>query len=371
MGRWVSMRVLAQACAAATTAYAITALAILAAGTLTGSGAAFQRTGAIELFGYSHFRFYNHVQVVVVPLTVAVAAFGMSARWRWVARIGAAASLALLFHSFSRAAVLAMAAALVVVIVGSLRHRALLGRSGRRWVLEAVGAAALGAALVVLLASLQSTGPGPAFNPQITGSRDESNLERLSVLRFALGQWAEAPLWGVGPMHLAGMRGMIAAHPHNAWLQVAAEWGTLALLGVAAAASVAARRLWRTLATAPQEHSAWGLVLLATGVAVGVDGLFSGNFVMPMSQLWIALLAGAWLAWWRELPGRTAPPAPVLGRPVVAAMLAVQVWLVLSIAPEARQLSAHLQALEQRYPNTVVNPRFWSHGWFGEPGPRR
>jgi hypothetical protein len=128
--------------------------------------------------------------------------------------------------------------------------------------------------------------------------------------------------------------------------------------------------LWRALRSASETEAAWGLVLLATGVAVLVDSLFSGNFVMPMSQLWIALLGGWMLAWWRHLPGRASVPAPWLGRPAVVILVTVQIWLAFSIAPEVRRWPQPLDEAIERYPNELLNPRFWTHGWFGEPGPR-
>ena len=49
---------------------------------------------------------------------------------------------------------------------------------------------------------------------------------RFHLWDTALQMIAEHPLLGVGPMHYAcGVTNGIAAHPHNALLQIAAEWG--------------------------------------------------------------------------------------------------------------------------------------------------
>jgi len=365
LGRAASPLLLARVVVAATAAYAVSMLAIafLAASMSPGGGA--QQALQVEFFGYSNFRFYNHVQTVALPLTLGVAALSLEPRWRWLARVGAAAGFALLFQAWGRATGLALVVATVLVLVAGQ----LVGRSvaphARRWFGEALVAAAAGAVLLVLLTVLQG-----GWSVQITGSREGSNLERMDLVRFALARSFDSPLWGIGPMHLSGMRGMNAAHPHNACVQVVAEWGWpvgLLLLGTVV---LVASRLWRALRSASETEAAWGLVLLATGVAVLVDSLFSGNFVMPMSQLWIALLGGWMLAWWRHLPGRASAPAPWLGRPAVVVLVTVQIWLVVSIAPEVRRWPQPLDEAIERYPNEMLNPRFWTHGWFGEPGPR-
>jgi O-antigen ligase len=365
LGRAASPTMLARAVVAATSAYAVSMLGIALVASTWAPGDMGLHEAQIEFFGYSNFRFYNHVQTVAMPLTLGVAALSTERRWRWLARIGAAAGFALLFQAWGRATGLALVVATVLVLVAGQ----LVGRSvalhARRWFVEALVAAAAGAVLLVLLTVLQS-----GWSVQITGSREGSNQERMDLVRFALARSLDSPLWGIGPMHLAGMRGMNAAHPHNAWAQVVAEWGWpvgLLLLGTVV---LVASRLWRALRSASETEAAWGLVLLATGVAVLVDSLFSGNFVMPMSQLWIALLGGWMLAWWRHLPGRASVPAPWLGRPAVVILVTVQIWLAFSIAPEVRRWPQPLDEAIERYPNELLNPRFWTHGWFGEPGPR-
>uniref|UniRef100_UPI0019D453F4 hypothetical protein n=1 Tax=Vibrio vulnificus TaxID=672 RepID=UPI0019D453F4 len=51
-----------------------------------------------------------------------------------------------------------------------------------------------------------------------------------------------------------------------------------------------------------------GAAILITWIAVAVDACFSGNLVMPVSQVWIAFLSGWAWAFWRS----TASASPVL-----------------------------------------------------------
>ena len=52
-----------------------------------------------------------------------------------------------------------------------------------------------------------------------------------------------------------------------------------------------------------------GIGLFLACVAIAVDGLFSGNFVMPVSQVWIAFTFGWAMAWMASQRGaRQAAP---------------------------------------------------------------
>lgn len=368
IGRVLTLRTLALAAVAVAAAYALSALALQLLTAAAGIGLEAQRAGSVDFFGYSNFRFYNHVQTVALPLMLGVAALDPNPRWRWLARVGAAAGFALLFHAFGRATGLALVVAAALVLVAGWVTAGVLRTHAWIWLREMVVASLAGLALLGLLMVLIGGASG-----QISGSREGSHFERMVLVRISLEHALASPWFGIGPMHLAGRPGLPAAHPHNAWVQVAAEWGFPAMLALLAAVGLAIRRLWqavRGVGERDPQYAAWGLVLLATGVAVLVDSLFSGNFVMPMSQLWIAVLGGAILAWWRGLPGRAEPPRAWLGRPAVAVILLLQVWLLASIWPEVRRWPEFHQELVERYPNNVINPRFWSHGWFGEPGPR-
>ena len=52
-----------------------------------------------------------------------------------------------------------------------------------------------------------------------------SVVARLVLWKWAGGAILEAPWMGIGSMHLAQRWNDDAAHPHNVYLQVAAEWG--------------------------------------------------------------------------------------------------------------------------------------------------
>ena len=113
-----------------------------------------------------------------------------------------------------------------------------------------------------------------------------------------------------------------------------------------------------------------GIGLFFACIAIAVDGFFSGNFVMPVSQTWIAFTLGWSLAWMRSQHASLNQQASATARHSwawrlsIPFLLALQLWLVADIWPEAVDLDRYLQDTMMRFPSPTMNPRFWSHGWF-------
>ena len=170
-------------------------------------------------------------------------------------------------------------------------------------------------------------------------------------------------------MHYAHFPNPKAAHPHNIYLQVAAEWGVPMLVLLLALASRALWRLARTIRGVPDGLArAEGSGLLIAFLAILADGFVSGNFVMPVAQMWIVLCC-AWTMAWTRLNGppvTTAAPASVWWpRLAAVALLASQLWLVMDVWPEATHLQAHFAHVRSHLAHGArPSPRFWSDGWF-------
>ena len=197
-----------------------------------------------------------------------------------------------------------------------------------------------------------------------------SMAARGYLWQLAWRDWLQAPWLGLGPMHYAHVPNPEAAHPHNIYLQVLAEWGAVVflatLLGVLAGLSGFIRALRSSAGRAPGLE--WGGACLLGGwVAFLVDGCFSGNFVMPTSQVWIAFLCGAVWRWCRASAGPMAGGA-MPGRWIVIAAgwgcSLLTLWLVWNSLPDTLHLNAVLDAAGQRSISSHANPRFWSMGWF-------
>jgi len=55
------------------------------------------------------------------------------------------------------------------------------------------------------------------------------------------------PLFGFGPMHYSDIANRIAAHPHQAWLQWASEWGVPSALVITWLVWKGARAVFRVM----------------------------------------------------------------------------------------------------------------------------
>jgi O-antigen ligase len=346
--------------ASATAIYASLVL-ILALTTLAASGPFVHS----ELFvGYDNRRFFNHVQTVALPLTMTAALVAESPRLRSLAWVGTIASTSLLLASGGRATALALSVG--VVCAGLIFRRAALPAAKAFGLALVVGTAIYLIVFALLPALLAVSGTS---QHEFRVERFSSDQSRLQLWSVALTQIFEAPWFGIGPMHYAHWPNPKAAHPHNVYLQVAAEWGMpmlLLLVGLAGRALVA---LCRAIQQQSGNRQRLGMGLLITWVAIAVDGVFSGNFVMPVSQVWIAFAAGWTWSWWREnAPAATSSPSaegsPWLRRIAFTGIFLSQVWLCWSVWPELTNLSRHLEQSMIAVPNARTNPRFWSHGWF-------
>ena len=345
----------------ASAGYVAVILLLLIAGYLAGQPL---NRGEI-IVGYDNYRFYNHVQSAALPATVL--ALTLAPRGSWARRIAAFASVggfALLYAVAGRGTLLGLAVA--AALSGLLFGRSALALL-RLLALSALAGLVLFALLFWWLPLL--LGITVEFSDSYYGARMGSVEARLYLWGVARTYIEHSPWLGIGPMHYAHLHNPEAAHPHNIVLQIAAEWG-LPMLGLVLAAAGTA--LWRFAVTirrcADVRQRDCGIGLFLACAAIAVDGLFSGNFVMPVSQVWIAFTFGWALAWTRRQQGVhevSGSPAPRAWRRAAAAGLVVtQLWLVWNVWPELVQLDKHVKQVLERHPNPTMNPRFWSHGWF-------
>lgn len=315
------------------------------------------------LVGFSNPRFPAQLQALTLPL------FPLA--WRRSERMLVRAPLAVvwalwwmcLLGSGSRTAWLAVAAASFVVTV--------CGREGRSWLLLQALFAAAGAMLLWV---------GFFFVPAVFGieaapetgrfSATGSIHARLALWQVAIDMVRELPLLGVGPMHFAYSYNGLGAHPHNWWLQVAAEWGIPALIAFAIAFVVSWRGLTngiRAMDGKVQSCSAERVAVIGAFAAWSVGILFDGYMVIPTSQLLSALVLALVVAELRE--SGQPPRGSVLKRSAtwIQGGLALTALLVMASLPwsslgnpETREAS-----WKRAHPGEALWPRLWAQGWIG------
>jgi O-antigen ligase len=332
------------------------------------SGLVFDRTlDYWQVFaGYVNPRFFNHVQTLLIPLLLGL--LGWSAvrgLWRGLAAFALVANAFFLLLLMGRATLLAL-------IVGLLLALLCFGQAGRdyarRFVLAFAAGGVLYLLIIELLPRLLSMEPVPAFRE--LGERGSIEA-RFYLWRIALDMIAAHPWLGVGPMHYANQFNGEAAHPHNIYLQIAAEYGLPFFLILT---FVLLRWFWR-MTQRLRQHLSQTPDALALGCWAGlvgalVDGAFSGNFVMPLSQLWILITVILLL---QRLP--QGPPAdPGTTRPSrlrlavwrvgLTLLLLAQLYVLVDAWQEFRQTPVRIQGAQEPVGATHYSPRFWRDGWF-------
>ena len=320
-----------------------------------------------ELFpGYSNYRFYNHVQTVLIPLLAAVSLYRALPRWASTFAYAALAfNFSMLLFTAGRATWVGLSIAWLFVFL-------IAGHQARRWLQRMAYAAMIGVGLyaLVFVALPYLCGAPTDVSAADVAANTMSINRRFYLWKLALQDLCESPWFGIGPMQFAHRLNSEAAHPHNVALQIAAEWGAPMLILVVIGVVRGLLRMATALRHEQDVNEAnIGAGLFAACIGLGVDSMFSGNFVMPISATFIALAIGWSIAWTQQrMPDNDAKvlflPRPLLVI-VAFALLIIQLWLLLSVRVQIHDLDERLDAVRGNVIlNDHISPRFWSEGWF-------
>lgn len=348
---------------AATLLYCGIALGILVVGVLNGYAPDLEELG----LGYINRRFFNHVQTVALPLAaVALHRPNIGNAWRFVAWACLVSGFALLFFSGGRGT-------FVSVIGASLLSALWMGRSTWQCIRPlALGLLAGFFVYMLLFVRLPIWLGLPAIADLVSRAQEGGSVSaRFELWKLALSFVRESPWLGIGPMHFAHRIHPDAAHPHNIYLQLAAEWGLPLTALLLTGAGVALMQFAKVVrATKDSSERCIGGSLLIACIAILLDGMVSGNFVMPVSQVWIAVCAGMALRWVRaHTPSEGTVPVRSTDRTwpglVCAGLLSVGAFVQLVLLfRDAWSLEDVLERAAALSVNDYLNPRFWSNGWF-------
>lgn len=316
------------------------------------------RLDSITLFtsAFSNRRVFGQVACMVIPLLAYPLLAGGGTR---VWRLGVFALLAvwwvLVVVSGTRGAWMGLALAAIVLAVFA-------GRPGLMWL--RAQAAVLGVVALLLLLLF-------ALLPTLVGQNAvlENRLSSLDLLSgrgdlwmTAWGQIQAHPLLGIGPMHLAAIPDKIGAHPHNAVLQLAAEWGVVAAMALLWSVFFGLQRLVARLRYESSPDPLLGC-LTASLLAAGAQSMVDGVIVMPYTQTWLMLVLGWTMGvYFRDVALITAAVSISRARVMVSMLcLLALASLVYGVFPEVlyrvEETKAFLDA-----GNSSIPPRYWTVG---------
>jgi O-antigen ligase len=308
------------------------------------------------LTGFSNRRFYGQFQTFTLPLlalplllpsisrSLKGAVFMLLCVW-WLIAIGGG----------TRGTWLGMGLAGMVLAV--------LGTWGRRWLAWQLAAMFVGLLLYWLVFTVLADYLGIDMISSASDRLTTTLSGRGPIWWQGWHMLLERPWLGFGPMHFADIANKIAAHPHQAILQWASEWGGPSALCVAAltwrGGWATIRRLREPVQTTTRADLL-RLCLFAALVGALVQSMVDGVIVMPNSQVWLALVVG-WLMGlhrWR-VPAVTQLPLAWSAWKVLS-VLSVGLLIVIAVRDVP-----HIPQAQQHYLGTHDNqlqPRFWAQG---------
>jgi putative inorganic carbon (hco3(-)) transporter len=319
--------------------------------------AAFNLGRAIDLdvliLGYANPRFPSALHALLIPFVAATVATRSEPVWlRSAAAVVMSFVWAINLGLGTRGIWFAYALGLPAAV-------ALLGWRQTARLAIAVGlSAAAGAALYLVffkvgpvVAGLGSAVATPTDNLTTVTSR-----EVLWEMSWQAIQ--SAPLLGIGPAQFAAMDNAVGAHPHNWILQLASEWGLIALVIVLAAIVRWIAKVHRSAPSKTVATTAPHLVLI---VALAY-GLVDGLLVMPVSQSAAALAIGLSLG--MTSGGRsTSSRARFVPVSLTVAFASCSIPIVASFSISSLPDQDRSTTLFRReHPGAWVVPRFWEQG---------
>ena len=240
---------------------------------------------------------------------------------------------------------------------------AVIGPWGRRWLGWQLAAVGGGLLLYWLMFTVLANHLGIEVISAASDRLTTSLSGRGPIWWQAWHMLVERPWLGFGPMHFADIANKIAAHPHQAILQWASEWGVPSALCVAV---LAWRGGWATLgelrdgAVSSERVDLLRLCLFAALIGALVQAMVDGVIVMPNSQVWLALVVG----WLMALHVGRTPASAALplawGAWKTLSVIAVGLLIVIAVRDVPQIAHAQQQYLDTH--DNLLQPRFWAQG---------
>lgn len=242
----------------------------------------------IALFdsSFSNRRFFGQVASMVIPLLAYPLLIKATPLWqRWTFFLLLAAWWMLVIVSGTRGTALAITGSSILLAI-------FFWQNSKTWLkFQLAGVLAGGMLFVVLFVWLPVLlGQTPVLENRA------SNLVALSGREELWGMaWTQIqahPWLGIGPMHFASLGLKYGAHPHNAILQLASEWGVIATVAFILPVIFAGKRLVMFLRQATTPDKPLLICLVASLMAACIQSMVDGILVIPYTQIWLIFIVG-------------------------------------------------------------------------------
>lgn len=317
------------------------------------------RLDTIMLFEgtFSNRRFFGQIASIIVPLLAYPLLRGD------LSRRAQAALFSLLAVWWMLVIVSGTRGTWMALIVAAIVLAAFAWRASAGWLRIQMWALGLGALLFWILFVWLPIwiGLGASLENRLVNLATLSGREVLWSL--AVAQIQAHPWVGIGPMHFAAIRNDFGAHPHNAVLQLAVEWGIPAALAFILPATVGLLRLLARLRQNVAAPNVLLTCLTASLLAAGVQSMVDGVIVIPYTQTLLALVAGwAMGVYFRDVVVTSAVPASSLMRLGISVLsLLALAALFNGVFPEAFNRPEVTQIYVDA--GKPIPPRYWGVGW--------
>ncbi|MFZ4964987.1 O-antigen ligase family protein [Pseudomonas sp. Mn2068] len=310
----------------------------------------------VFLSGFSNKRFYGQFQTFTLPLLTLplllvttkrssqICTLSLLSLWWLIAITGG-----------TRGTWLGMGVAAGVLFI--------VGHSGKRWITWQLSAAAVGITLYWLLFDVLTSYLGIEVSNFASDRLTTSLSGRGPLWQQAWDMIRERPWLGFGPMHFADIHNPIAAHPHQAILQWASEWGvpsTLLMMWLVGRGLWATFRLIRERADSSDPVDLLRVCLFASLIGALTQSMVDGVIVMPYSQLCLSLVVG-WLMGIHAWKGEPAKPNAFIHWSWMGISTAAVLFLVYVVIRDVPHLDERNRLYQEQY-GGHFQPRFWTQG---------
>ena len=231
------------------------------------------------LSGYINVRFFNQLQVMLVPLLFLPLVLPALAKFKRISLAFIALHWLALLQTEARGAVLSLIIALVIIAI-------FLPKEIRnRLVITSLKAMLFGVVLWFFLIYLIPYCLMDAVSFQIR----TSSSGRIDLWLYVLQAIPERPWTGFGPMSFAWaeVKPIINAHPHNSVMQLLYEYGVIVCVAIVVWAMSG---VYRHLSSLKVTANTQSMPVTYAVLSAFTYSLFSGIIVMPMAQLLLIFL---------------------------------------------------------------------------------